>query len=100
MGLVPTKESGKRIQKRLYCLRHEVKCFTGLCQFPCSKLIVPNKRFIKLSTGAYRNAFTTCLITSSGEGCGYFGGIEQPFPGSRFATLFVPREHILTPEAE
>ncbi len=47
MGLVPTKESGKRIQKRLYCLRHEVECFTGLCQFPCSKLIVPNKRFIK-----------------------------------------------------
>lgn len=39
---------GKRIQKRLYCLRHdEVECFTGLCQFPCNELIMPNKRFIK-----------------------------------------------------
>jgi hypothetical protein len=26
----------------------------------------------------------------------HFGCIEQPFPGSRFATLFVPHQHILT----
>lgn len=48
LGLASAKESGKRIQKRLYCLRHdEVECFTGLCQFPYNKLIMPNKRFIK-----------------------------------------------------
>jgi len=32
----------------------------------------------------------------------HFGDIEQPFPGSRCATLLLPYQHILTlsPEAE